>query len=90
MPVSLKAAKSARVQLLAGVEDLGMDSHRCVRTAARSTDEFIGPFIWQSCARGYCLSHKALLLRTAASVHVYDSIDVIDIKPIAINMCSVF
>ena len=59
MPVSLKAAKSARVQLLAGVEDLGMDSHRCVRTAARSTDEFIGPFIWQSCARGYCLSHKA-------------------------------
>jgi len=32
MSVSLEAVKSVPVQLLAGDEDLGVDSHRCVRT----------------------------------------------------------
>ena len=42
MSVSLEAVKSVPVQLLAGDEDLGVDSHRCVRTTAWSIDESTG------------------------------------------------
>lgn len=38
--------------------ELGVTSHRCVRTIARSTDSSTEQFVWQVYAGDYCLPHS--------------------------------
>lgn len=45
MSVSLETVKSVPVQLSAGDENPSVDSHRCVRTTAWSTDESTGHLV---------------------------------------------